>query len=343
MRNQSRRGAMLVLVAVVLIILLIGAVFSVDVAYMHMVRAELRTATDAAARAGSEALARTQDIDVARAAAIATAAENRVAGVGLTLDPSDIVFGGLRTGDSGRFGFSADEFPITAVHVVGRRDQASANGAVRLFFARVFSTTQFEPIVEATAAANVRDVALVLDISGSMTEPSGGGTRLAALQDAVNIFIDEISVSSPHTLLSLTTYSTTPTKEIELTNDYELIRTKVDNFTANGLTAIGNALNVGSDSLASDPETRIYAAKTIILMTDGNHNTGPSPLTTVATAASRGHQVHTITFSNGANQALMRSVAHATSGGIHIHADDADDLAEAFREIARSLSVVLVE
>ncbi|MEZ6075912.1 MAG: pilus assembly protein TadG-related protein [Pirellulaceae bacterium] len=40
---------MMILVAVSFIILLVGAVFSVDVAYMHMVRAELRTATDAAA------------------------------------------------------------------------------------------------------------------------------------------------------------------------------------------------------------------------------------------------------------------------------------------------------
>ncbi|MEC8555686.1 MAG: pilus assembly protein TadG-related protein [Planctomycetota bacterium] len=48
--RDDRGGAMLVLVAVVLAIILVGTVFSVDVAYMHMVRAELRIATDAAAR-----------------------------------------------------------------------------------------------------------------------------------------------------------------------------------------------------------------------------------------------------------------------------------------------------
>ena len=92
-KPSDRRGAMLVLVAIVLILLIIGAVFSVDVAYMHMVRAELRTATDAAARAGSEALARTQDPALARAAAIDVASRNLVAGKGLSLKNEDITLG----------------------------------------------------------------------------------------------------------------------------------------------------------------------------------------------------------------------------------------------------------
>ncbi|MEZ6136863.1 MAG: vWA domain-containing protein [Pirellulaceae bacterium] len=340
---ENRRGAMLILVAFVIIILLIGAVFSVDVAYMHMVRAELRTATDAAARAGSEALARTQNPAAARAAAIDAAARNNVAGDGLTLRPGDVRIGGLTSTASGRFTFDPGGNPLTAVSVVGRRDNSSADGSVPLFFARIFSTNQFEPVQEATAAASVRDVALVLDISGSMSTITSTGTRLSDLQAAVNIFIDEVQVSSPHTFLSLVSYSTTPNKEVELTANFADVRSRVNNFTANGFTAIGNALTMGSDSLASDPLTRAFAAKTIIVMTDGNHNTGPSPNVTVSTAVARGHQVHTITFSPGANQTLMQSVASATSGGQHIHADDAADLAQAFRDIARSLSVVLVD
>ncbi|MCA9133150.1 MAG: VWA domain-containing protein, partial [Planctomycetales bacterium] len=117
----------------------------------------------------------------------------------------------------------------------------------------------------------------------------------------------------------------------------------VDGFRAGGLTAIGNALTMGSDSLVFDANNRSYAFKTVIVMTDGNHNTGPSPDVTVDTAVARGQTVHTITFSGGANQRLMGRVAAATQGGIHIHADDAEDLAAAFRAIARTLSVTLVE
>ncbi|MEO8268329.1 MAG: hypothetical protein ABI557_01340, partial [Aureliella sp.] len=77
--------------------------------------------------------------------------------------------------------------------------------------------------------------------------------------------------------------------------------------------------------------------------TDGQHNTGPGPDVTVATPIARGQTVHTITFSSEANQTLMRQVAQSTQGGIHIHADDAADLAAAFQSIARTLSVTLVE
>ncbi len=341
-RYPQRRGAMMILVAVSIVILLVGAVFSVDVAYMHMVRAELRTATDAAARAGSETLARTQDVALARAAAIAVAEQNTVAGDGLTLFPEDIQVGSLSP-SGGRFNFVNNGAPLTAVRVNGRRQSTSADGPVSLFFAKAFSTNDFEPIQSATAAANVRDVALVLDVSGSMSEASGPGTRLDALKAAVNIFIDEIAVSSPTTNLSLTKYSTTPTKVLALTNNYASIRAQVNAFTPAGFTAIGNALVMGSDSLVSDPLARSFAFKTVILMTDGNHNTGPSPAITVATPVSRGQTVHTITFSAGANQPLMATVAGATQGGIHLHADDAADLAAAFRAIARTLSVTLVE
>ena len=333
---------MVILVAVSLMVLLVGAVFSVDVAYMHMVRSELRTATDAAARAGSETLARTQDIAQARAAAISVAEQNLVAGNGLSLLPEDIQLGSL-TRQGERYEFDPQGQPLTAVRVLGRRGTTAADGAVSLFFAKLFSVADFEPTHAATAAANVRDVALVLDISGSMSESSGSGTRLNALKSAVRIFLDEIAASSPHTQISLTSYSTAPTKVLELTRDYASIRSRVDGFRASGMTAIGDALRMGSDSLMFDAASRGHAFKTIVLMTDGNHNTGPSPAVTVATARERGQTVHTITFSNGANQPLMQSVASSTPGGIHLHADGAGDLAAAFRSIARTLSVTLVE
>ena len=220
---RARRGAMLVLVAIVLILLIIGAVFSVDVAYMHMVRAELRTATDAAARAGSEALARTQDLDQARAAAITIAGQNTVAGRGLTLRPEDITLGSLTEGANGRFVFLPGETPVAAVRVTGRREQGTPDGPVDLFFARVFSTNSFEPVENATAAANVRDVALVLDVSGSMAAVNADGiSRLDALKFAVQVFLTEVQRESPLTRISLTSYATTPAKLVELTDNIHI-------------------------------------------------------------------------------------------------------------------------
>ena len=341
---RRRKGAMLVLIAVTLVILLIGAVFSVDVAYMHMVRAELRTATDAAARAGSEALARTQDTNQAVNTAIALAEQNSVAGNGLSLSAGDITLGTVRSnGRASRFQFVANQPPFTAVEVNGRRDSGSQDGPVGLFFARVFSTSQFEPTELSISAASVRDVALVLDVSGSMGARTPTGTRLSDLKNAVNIFLDEVQRTSPATQVSVSVYASNAAKLLNLTPDFGRVRATVNAFRAGGFTAIGNGLLVGSDSLVNDPLARDFAAKTVIVMTDGNHNRGPSPAATVSTAVSREQTVHTITFSSGANQGLMRSVARRTEGGIHIHADGGADLAQAFRDIARALSVVLIE
>lgn len=343
-KSRNRRGAMIIMVAAVLVILLVGAVFTIDVAYMHMVRAELRTATDAAAQAGSEALARTQSESEARLAAKQIASLNEVAGQGLTLDDADIQIGGVTTGARrGRLIFAPNEVNRTAVRVTSARTADSPDGVVPLFFARLFGADSFQPTQVATATANVRDIALVLDVSGSMGSPSGNTTRLQALKDAVNIFIDEIELHASASQLSLTTYSTRDRKRIDLTGDFASVRNAVGGLRASGLTAIGLGLGTGSDSLQNDPATRPYAEKSVILLTDGRHNTGVSPLTVGATVVARGQSIHTVTFSAGADQLLMQQVAALAPQGSHIHADGSADLAEAFREIARSLFVTIVE
>lgn len=340
--NRRRRGAMVILLAIVMIILFIGAIFSVDTAYMHMVRAELRTATDAAARAGASTLSRTQDPIPATAAAITYAGKNRVAGKNLSIRPDQISFGSIQAAGQ-RIQFLQGSSPLTAVRVEGRRDDTSLDGDVTLFFGQFLNATRFQPRISSTSASNVRDVALVLDISGSMGTRLGSGTRLTALKSAVNVFLDELADSSPLAQVSLSVYSTTAFPITQLTDDFSMIRTQVNGLPANGRTAIGLGLQTGINSLRFDPNTRPFAAKTIILMTDGIHNEGVNPLVTVVNAASHNMTVHTITFSNGANQSLMLQVAQATQGGFHFHADAANDLSHVFREIAKSLAVVLIE
>lgn len=56
---------MLPLICLMLVAFMVTVIFSVDVAYMQLVKSELRTATDAAAKAAAEALSRTQDVNAA--------------------------------------------------------------------------------------------------------------------------------------------------------------------------------------------------------------------------------------------------------------------------------------
>ena len=340
-KRAQRVGAMLPLIAVVMIILIVGAVLSVDVAHMHMVRAELRTATDSAAKAGAEALARTQDPEAAIDAAIRAASLSRVSGEGLQLDRDDIIVGSVQENAEGRFEFLPGVEPLSSIRVVGRRDASSAQGPVPLLFAPLLGTDSFRPVQAATASSTVLDIALILDRSGSMRllDAGGGLSRNQALINAVNAFIDEIEDTSPLAAISLSTYSTQATLDENLTQNLGVIRNSIDQLGAQGRTNMRAGLLVGSDTLLT---ARPFAKRVIVLMTDGNFNDGGTPLPSAQIAADRGQTIHTVSFSSGANQAIMMQMAQV-GGGDHFHADDADDLTAAFQEIARSLPVVLTE
>src|SRR3954462_14226999 len=93
MHFTNRRGAMLVLIALCLPVCLIIAAFAINVAWMQLVRTELRTSTDAAARAGAKQLSLSQSTGVALAQAKDLAKRNPVAGQPLLLANSDVEFG----------------------------------------------------------------------------------------------------------------------------------------------------------------------------------------------------------------------------------------------------------
>jgi hypothetical protein len=80
----------------------------------------------------------------------------------------------------------------------------------------------------------------------------------------------------------------------------------------------------------------------MVVMTDGNWNEGNNPVTAAINAANKSIQVHAITFSAQADQNLMREVARR-GNGLHIHAENAAELEEAFRRIAYTLPVIITQ
>ena len=337
-RYLERKGAMLPFVAVVIIILFVSASLAIDIARIHVTRSELRTATDAAARAGVEALGRLQSRDAAVAAALNAARQNIVAGQGLDLDPSQIVFGTSTQNSDGSFSFDPNGSTINAINVTGERRNGSPNGPVNMMFGPVFGVTQFETIQTATATRLDRDIALVLDVSGSMRRDN----RFGALQDALDVFLSELEASPQEELVSLTVYSTNDKKLVDLTPNMLAIREAFAEESPGGFTAIGEGLKTGLKSIEKDNLRREFALKTIILMTDGNHNTGVFPDIIAQDVADANVILHTVTFSAGANQDLMRTCAEI-GGGIHLHADDEDELEEQFRAVARTLRVLMTQ
>jgi len=229
---------MLPMIALTLVVLIIGIVFSVDIAFMHMVRAELRTATDASARAGAETLSRTQDQGQAVEAAIRVAALNSVAGLGLELNADQVIVGSIDSGADGKLEFAPNAEPATSVRVIGDRGATSSQGPVSLFFGSFLGRSEFQPNQVATASSSVRDIALILDISGSMNRAEGGLRRIDALKTAVDVFIDEIQESSPNSTVSLTTYSTNAQRTTPLTFNLNSIKAETRTFEAEGRTNI---------------------------------------------------------------------------------------------------------
>lgn len=163
--GAKRRGAVIVLFTGLLVLLLAMVMWSVDVGWMQLVRTELRSATDAAAKAGAEALARTQDETAARAAVIAIAAKNKVGGKPLVVKPEDIEFGNTTRLSNGKWRFDINKNPRNGVRV---NAALFGDKAVPLFFAPAFGHDKFAPDQTATAAHLDQDVVLVVDRSHSM-------------------------------------------------------------------------------------------------------------------------------------------------------------------------------
>ncbi len=373
-KRRRRQGAILVLVAIVLPVIAIMAAFAIDVAWMQLVNTELRTATDAAARAGAKTLSITQDQDAARAAAIDAASRNRVAGESMRIGAGDVQFGVSDQVTAGtRFEFrAANSGLINAIKVDGRRTSGSVAGPVNLFFGRLLGVEHYEPTQTATSTILERDICLVIDRSGSMgldlsvvgdrngqnCGPLSSTTRFAALDAAIAAFLEEIELTFPEEQVALASYSSefrrscangnldfaTADIRTPLTRDYAVVRDEMTQFMTRGIggsTAIGEGLRQGIAAITSN-RARPFAVKTVVLMTDGLHNTGVEPVVVARQAADLDITVHTISFSAGADQTRMRQVARIT-GGQHYHADTAGDLSAIFREIARTLPVLLTE
>lgn len=367
--HNHRQGAMLVLIAITLPLVVIMAAFALDVAWMQLVRTELRTATDSASRAGAKTLSLAQNVPDALGAAKEAARRNSVAGTPLALRDSEVEFGmGRQSTSTSRFSFTPGGTTLNAVRVTGNRTAASLDGPVDLFLGRVMGVSTFEPTQIAASTQLDRDICLVVDRSGSMMEritgrglagptcdpPHPTRSRWGALNTAVAGFLDELDATAQDEQCALVSYSsagsecgmtfTTSDINADLDLNYSLIRSEMARLSSRpvkGFTAISAGLDNGVRVLTGS-RIRPFALKSIVLMTDGLHNRGREPILSAREAAALNIVVNTVTFSNDADIARMQAVANAT-GGQHFHAPNAAALERIFREIASTLPVMTTE
>lgn len=333
---NSRRGAMVVLLATMLVIFFVAVAFSVDIAYMHMVRGELRAATDAATKAASEALSRTQDVNQAIARGQEIARENLVAGRGLELDRTDFKFGNSKQLANDRFDFRENTRPINSVEVHGKRTASSRSGPVGLFFGGVLGTETFAPQEIARATFVERDLVIVVDRSGSMF-----GQKFADLQKAIQTFVVTLKEANLQTRVGLASYSTFATEDVQLTPDLDQTVQAMSRMPVTGYTSISRGMEAGRNIMRLSRSGEIIE-RTMIVMTDGLHNAGPEPEPIAIALAGQGIVIHTISFGADADLARMQRMAQIGKGR-SFQANDGTQLNRAFRELALTLSTVIIE
>ncbi len=177
-RCADRRGAILVLSALLMVFLMGLLALSVDVGYMYTIRAELKRATDAAALAGVGTLIEGADLAPAAAAdfllrnevgsQVLLETENRdeLVAQWIAEHPEDLQTE-VGTWDPDLRIFSTDyEGLPSAVRVVATYRNEP------LFFARVLGFNDFTVQAESIARFQPRDIVLVLDFSASMSDDS---------------------------------------------------------------------------------------------------------------------------------------------------------------------------
>ena len=206
-----------------LFVFVVSAALTVDISYMQLVRTELRAATDAAAKAGAEALARTESQRQATRAAKRYASLNKVGGRTFKISKHDVKFGRVVANAAGRYQFSENATPANAISIVGKVGGGARTSAIPLFFAKSLGHNDFTTSHSATASQQDVEVCLALDRSGSMlfdltgvdwsyprnnprlsswwrwgtlwrnnlSPPNPNGSRWAVLQSAVDVFLQE--------------------------------------------------------------------------------------------------------------------------------------------------------
>ena len=320
-----------------MMIFLATAAISVDVAYMQLVRGELRASTDAAARAAVVMLGETGDTGTARLTAQQIARTNAVAGQQLILEPQDIVFGSGRLTNSGAFEFLPGVTPYRAAMVTGRKLDEAPSGAVPLFFGGLLGRPQFETQLQATAAFLDRDAVIVVDRSDSMF-----GTPILQLKAAVAVFLQTLQNNATEERVGLASYAEIAFFEHALTTDLASVEARMNAmWTDRARTNIGGGIDMGRAILLADPGSSM-TEKVMIVLTDGHHNTGTSPLLAARRAADAGITIHTITFGWYADRLLMMQVAHIAGGTTH-HAPDGAALSDIFRDLALMRKTVLTK
>ena len=193
------------------------------------------------------------------------------------------------------------------------------------------------------------DIAMVLDVSGSMNSVDLEPSRLEVARKTIEAFIEE----RVEDRIGLVVFAGSAYTRVPLTLDHDVIRQSLDLVSSDSVseegTAIGMALSVGMNRLKKSEAP----SKVMILVTDGDNNAGAiDPMTAAGLSRDLGVKVYTIgvgtdqtimpydyfgqtryqTSQGGLNEMLLQDIADMT-GGRYYRAKDAEAFESIFSQI----------
>lgn len=167
------------------------------------------------------------------------------------------------------------------------------------------------------------EFAFVIDESGSM-----GGTKIQNARVATKRFVGALTNRDRGAVIG---YSSSSRLVQNLTGDFDTLNESIDTLSAGGNTNTGAGLQEALDELEQNRRSDLPAS--IVLLSDGQTNEGPNPLSVAEEAADRGIEINTVGLGSGADEQELQSIANAT-GGSYFPVESADQLPETFQRVA---------
>lgn len=328
-----------------------GAVV-IDVGLLMNERRDVQSDADRAALAGTMELSLSFDPGVGAADeasaighAVSWAGKNGVpSDAGLTVTPVRDCFSGA----------GGDDGTATGIQVTVERETPS-------FFIGALGITDWTATATSVACSAGRDIAIVIDRSGSMCHDSTAfnGTYcpppppewqpFTAVQDAAIAFAENFSPVWDQ--LALVSYSTEATTDQPLGDDFGpggALDDAIEDMWPGGYTNIGDAIAHARAELTG-PSAHPTAAKILVLLTDGipNRPGGTSAGTAYAQdqaslAAADGIRIYVIGLGDEVDGDFLQGIA-STGQGTYLNAPTGAALQAAFQTIADLAHARLVQ
>lgn len=181
---------------------------------------------------------------------------------------------------------------------------------------------------------------LVMDVSGSMGERWKGGVKIDSAKEAALQFIEQVTNENRprggQHMIGIVAFSDQAQLLLPLTGDYGRARQVIISLGATNSTNLGDGL---STALVEFGNAQAKAQRLIILLSDGNSNTGPSKdqvLSGPVVEAMQKHVcIHTVAFGDpgDVDETFLRRVASGSGCGSYNLAQSGFELFSTFLKL----------